>query len=1589
MPASHRFVALALLMAATWAGEVLPVNGNFEAVGPDGQAVSWRGGWGKGISLVQEDGNRFVRFQGPVAARNLSITQDVLLDPAWTRVRIAARVRASELQLGTEGWQDFRVNLRFLDAAGTMVGGYAAVPSLRAAGPWVVSQVERDVPAGAVKLSVEPGLFHCGGVADLDDVRVESAGVVPATADAQPAAALTPSWNTVAATTLSPTRAELVLNDVWRFVPAVGDGVAKPPEMGWGMIRVPGSWVSQGWPKVFAVDLQPGAGAMWRTPLSQQSRVWYQRELTIPAVWQGRRIVLDLGLVSTDAKVLLDGTVCGTVAWPSGSVDLTAAAKPGTVQRLSILVVSVLDRTTVLSYMDAHDVTEHAAKLASRGLTGDVVLRADPVGERIDAITVRTSTRKGQLDLLVEVPAALAGERSYVARVVDSDGREAKRFTATATASAGVVRLGWAWPDARRWELDDPHQYTLHLELLGAGGAVADDHPVHFGFREFWIQGRDFLLNGTPVRLRPVFGHGSLDQVVMPEQAANGVAGLLAAGFNFKEFWPGNPLERGSISLESQAQFAAAASAKGLMISAIAPDLKDLLRDGKASPEEEADLLRQWRVMLGRLRNEPAVVMWGSSGNFFGYDMDQDPRLIGQRGHGQYRDGAAVRAAEGSRLLDLLRTGDPTRPLFTHHGGSVGDVHTVNFYLCLIPLQERIEWLEQWRATGDMPFMPVEFGTPLHTTWHRGRAGFPGAVISEPLVAEFGARDLGRQAYELNAVGLRKLVAERFEKEQTYRSMHGAIDQEPVLQAQIAEHNRWTWRTWRTWGITGGMIPWANGHGWKEVAAADTPALLPAHLAGRRGWQVTAMTLRDFAPFTAPATERTPAGDALVANNGPTLAWIAGLDGEAEADRKGFTDRTHLYRGGAALAKQAVVINDTRREQPFTLAWRVVVEGREVGSGSAEGRLAPSTDRLLPIACTLPGVTTRSEGAVELTATIGTVEHRDRFAFRVHAAPGAGKLPALSVLDGVGETTAMLRALGAEVKPWDGVATDRPVVIGRRQLERHGLPPGLDLFVANGGRVLVMAQNPEWLRRSWGLRVAWQQSRQVFTIDAAHPVVAGLDDTDLLNWRGQSTLLEARPDYLNTTGWKQAPSRQPYAGWRWGNRHTVSSAAIEKPHHAGWRPLLECEFDLAYSPLLELDRGQGRITLCTLDLEDHVGPDPAAERLARNLLTWVAQAPLVPRLPTTLLGADADAAQLASLGVQFTRAAAIPTAGLLVLGQAPVDEAALRSFVAGGGRLLVLRRESGLLGATLARHDACSGSLAVPTWPEARGLSPSDLRWRADAPAWLLSGGCEIGADGLLGRLLVGRGVAILLQSDPRQLPADEKTYFRYTRWRQTRAMAQVLANLGATFTGDAAVFTVLGDGSIDLQGLPWQARQTLVLPPAPSPDKAPKDEGVSPAATAALAEPAGTNAGWQAVRMPQPMEGLGPAWAAKDGEAVFRTVIEVPAKLAAKPCELLLGAIDDFDITYLNGVEIGRTGKETASWYSVERRYAIPPGVLRPGANVLAVRVFDHFGGGGLMGGGRGFLLRQVPTSSLGLYHADYRDDFALGDDPFRYYRW
>ncbi|HEX8833507.1 MAG TPA: hypothetical protein VF719_04865, partial [Abditibacteriaceae bacterium] len=468
--------------------------------------------------------------------------------------------------------------------------------------------------------------------------------------------------------------------------------------------------------------------------------------------------------------------------------------------------------------------------------------------------------------------------------------------------------------------------------------------------------------------------------------------------------------------------------------------------------------------------------------------------------------------------------------------------------------------------------------------------------------------------------------------------------------------------------------------------------------------------------------------------------------------------------------------------------------------------------------------------------------------------------------------------------------------------------------------------------------------------------------------------------------------------------------AIEKPHRSGWRPLLETEFDLAYSPLMELDYGKGKIVWSQLDLEDHAALEPAAQRLARQVVNFATTAPLAPRTAVSYVGGEAGSTLLNSLGVQFTTVAALPASGLVIVGaDATISDAQLETFARNGGKVLFLPRRSaaGAAGLQLTEKKGFVGSLRAPDWAEARGLSASDLRWRNAGSAWVASAGegWQIGADGLLARRVVGNGVMVAAQIDPTILPADEKTYFRFTRWRQTRALSQVLANLGASFTIDERVFSpravekVKEAIAVRLAG-DWRAKQIQRLPASPSPEKGHADAGISDEAKLAVAVDF-NDAAWQTVQVPRNMDSYGPTWKDADGEAVFRKVIEVPRELQGQDLKLSLDTVDDYDETYFNGVRVGGTGKEHPTPWSAVRDYTIPANLIKPGKNVIAVRVWDRFSDGGISGNANLLLLQsprlaaeaaavaEATVKAPGFYNPDYRADFELGDEPYRYYNW
>lgn len=93
------------------------------------------------------------------------------------------------------------------------------------------------------------------------------------------------------------------------------------------------------------------------------------------------------------------------------------------------------------------------------------------------------------------------------------------------------------------------------------------------------------------------------------------------------------------------------------------------------------------------------------------------------------------------------------------------------------------------------------------------------------------------------------------------------------------------------------------------------------------------------------------------------------------------------------------------------------------------------------------------------------------------------------------------------------------------------------------------------------------------------------------------------------------------------------------------------------------------------------------------------------------------------------------------------------------------------------------------------------------------------------------------------------------------------------------------------------------------------------------------------------------------NGAAWYRRTIEVPDAWVGRDLNLRLGAIDDFDQTYFSGVKVGAIGPETPNAHAAPRRYRIAGNLVKKRCTI-AVRVFDHWGDGGLTGPGGAIRL-------------------------------
>ena len=111
-------------------------------------------------------------------------------------------------------------------------------------------------------------------------------------------------------------------------------------------------------------------------------------------------------------------------------------------------------------------------------------------------------------------------------------------------------------------------------------------------------------------------------------------------------------------------------------------------------------------------------------------------------------------------------------------------------------------------------------------------------------------------------------------------------------------------------------------------------------------------------------------------------------------------------------------------------------------------------------------------------------------------------------------------------------------------------------------------------------------------------------------------------------------------------------------------------------------------------------------------------------------------------------------------------------------------------------------------------------------------------------------------------------------------------------------------------------------------------------------------DSGWETMTVPGLWQGKNSDW---DGFIWYRKEVEVPADWQGKDLILEPGAIDDADITFWQGQEVGRTTNQ----HALRRSYIIPGDQVKAGRAVITIAALDTGGAGGITGAAERALLK------------------------------
>jgi len=1240
----------------------------------------------------------------------------------------------------------------------------------------------------------------------------------------QPSALLPPEvkavWDINKAHRISTlTRESICINGLWQWQPGQVDEpeIITPPHENWGWFKVPGSWPG------ITNYMQKDAQRVFTHPLWQNIRTgnvtkaWYQREFEIPKEWKNRRIYLRAEYVNSRAVVFIDNRRIGEILFPAGEIDISEVCRPNVKHLLSIEVTALPLAEVIAIFGDTNAPRSGEASVNRRGLCGDLYLVSRPTGACVTDVRIETSVRKNDITFQVSLENIKPNTRyNLLLTIKDKDNTPCltEKYGFDESELIAGVLMYWkqlsqdaAWKP-KLWDSNTPenmYEACVSLEEVNVKRTtetLLDEFmPVRFGFREFWIDGRDLYLNGSRIWLSCVpFDNAQIGAALANYEAAKeSMVRLKSFGVNFVythnyDCNPGSYL--------SFTEILRAADDVGMLVSFAQPHFGHY-EWGISDAETQNDYARLATFLVHEAQNHPSVIFYSMSHNATGYSEDMNPDLMD--GLAAPRSRWALNNIEKARRAEaIVNRLDPSRIVYHHASGNLGPMHISNFYVNWAPVQEMSDWFGHWATVGVKPMFTCEYGVPftwdwaMYRGWYNGVREFGSAPAPwEFCNAEWNAQFVGDEAFRIGEPEKRNL---RWEAKQfhdgkiwqrwDYPAQLGSrefTDQDPVFAKYITDN----WRAFRTWGLSINSF-WEHGRLWRlrpdmnrssvEYATdwdnLQRPGFSPDFQEQRYERVDIAFELDDWVASVA--------AEALIRNNRPLLGYISGKE-------EAFTGKDHNYLPGETIEKQLVIINNSRETVDCRYAYRLPDNDKP---NTSDVILNTGNIEKIPFRFTLPD--TLPPGKYMISAKFvfnsGNPENEiqeDTFTIHVMPKPASVSKLKIALFDPKGETGRMLAGQGIAYRTINNITalkrTDDLVIIGKDALDVSD--DGFDLSsVPHGLKVIVFEQTAQTLEKRLGFRTAAYGLRQVFRRVSDHPLLAGITADNLRDWRGEATLLPPQLEYeTNEQVFNGVPTVQ-WCGitvprvWRCGNRGNVASVLIEKPACGDFLPVLDGGFSLQYSPLIEYRQGKGLILFCQLDVTGRTENDPAARQIVDNMLRYVKGWIPEPRQHVSYYGDSIVGNILTRIGISPVEPAQSKGA-VLILGTGGVEQNKNKAVTALMKSKYVLamglsQAELGIAFPAITVRNEEHISTCFEQFDRTsplRGVGPADLHNRDPKDYPLVTAGANIIGDGIIA--VANNGRTVICGLAPWQFPADRQSFKRTFR-RTAFTLSRLLSNM-------------------------------------------------------------------------------------------------------------------------------------------------------------------------------------------------------------------